>query len=94
MATASTRGASTANVDAATSSTEVFAANPGASARIVVNDSTAVLRLKFGAAAASDSFTVKLGAGDYYEFPKPVYDGVVHGIWEAVDGAARVTEVA
>ena len=59
--------------------------------RVVFNDSTAVLYLKFGATASSSSYTVQIAAGGYYEFPRPVYTGQVDGIWASANGNARLT---
>jgi hypothetical protein len=86
------QSATTANVSSSASSTTVFAANGAAKGRTVWNDSTAVLYLKFGATASTTSYTVQLAAGAYYEFPQPLYGGVVDGIWAAANGAARTTE--
>lgn len=60
-------------------------------ARVVWNDSTATLYLKFGATASTSSFTVKLAPGAYYEFPQPFYVGQVDGIWDSANGFARLT---
>lgn len=86
------QAASPLNVPSSTSSVTVFAASGAASGRTVVNDSTAVLYLKFGAAASATSYTVQLPAGSYYEFPQPLYAGRVDGVWAAENGAARTTE--
>lgn len=90
----SVRSATVTSVSAATSSTALFAAvEPNqADLRSIYNDSSAVLYVKFGTTASSTSFTVKLNAGDYFEFPRPLYTGVVHGIWASATGAARLTE--
>lgn len=90
-----TRAASTSSVTAATSSTVLFAARTDGAAhsRLVFNDSTATLYLKFGTAASTTSHTVQIPAGGYFEFPDPLYDGAVEGVWGAANGAARCTEV-
>jgi hypothetical protein len=59
---------------------------------VVVNDSTAVLYLKYGSGASATSYTVKLAAGDYWEMPLPAYTGIVTGIWASANGFAYVTE--
>ena len=87
------RGSNVTNVSASATSVTLFASNEGASARHVYNDSSAILRLKYGATASATSFTALLNPGDLYEFPRPIYDGVVDGIWSAAAGAARCTEV-
>lgn len=92
MSTISIQAATVANVASSASSTTVFAANGGARGRAVYNDSTAVLYLKFGATASATSYTVQMAPGDYFEFPVPVYGGVVDGIWAAANGAARTSE--
>jgi hypothetical protein len=90
-----TRAAALTNVTASITSVPLFAANPGgASTRGVYNDSSAVLYLKYGTTASATSYTVQVPAGYYFEFPRPIYDGVVEGIWVAANGAARCTEVA
>ena len=92
MSVTSIQAATLANVTSSATSVTVFAANGAARARAVYNDSTAVLYLKFGATASTTSHTVQLASGDYYEFPQPVYGGLVDGIWAAANGAARTTE--
>lgn len=82
-----------ANVASSATSVTIFAANAAARGRAVYNDSTAVLYLKFNSGAAStSSYTVQVAAGGYFEFPQPLYGGVVTGIWAAANGNARTTE--
>jgi len=85
--------ATLANVSGSATSVTLFASNANAKGRMVFNDSTAALYLKFGATASTSSFTVQIAAGGHYEFPGPLYTGVVDGIWAAANGAARTTEV-
>lgn len=88
-----TTTANVTSVDASTSSVLLLALNTNAKARKITNDSDKPLRIKFGTAASATSFTVMVGIGGYYEFPNPLYVGIVHGIWESgVVGAARITE--
>lgn len=82
-----------ANVSASASSVTLFASNPTAWIRIVKNDSSAVLYLKYGATASTTSYTTDVLPGERYEFPQPIYTGVVDGIWAAANGSARTTEV-
>jgi hypothetical protein len=84
--------ATLANVASSATNVTLFAANAAAKGRMVHNDSTAVLYVKFGATATSSSYTVKMAADSYYEFPEPVYTGIVDGIWASANGAARCTE--
>lgn len=92
MSVISDQSATLANVASSASSVVLFAAAGGAKGRTVWNDSTAVLYLKFGATASTTSYTVQLSAGAFYEFPQPLYGGLVHGIWASANGAARTTE--
>lgn len=86
--------ATLANVSGSATSVTLFASNAAARGRTIHNDSTATLYLKFGATASTTSYTVKLDSDAYYEFPSPLYTGVVDGIWSSATGAGRTTEVA
>jgi hypothetical protein len=84
--------ATLANVASANADTALFVAATGrVNERTVVNDSTANLYLKYGTGASATSYTVKLVAGAYYEFPQPVYGGAVNGFWDAANGNARLS---
>jgi hypothetical protein len=86
--------ATLANVAGATASTTLQAANTARFGLQIVNDSTAVLYVKFGAAAASTSYTVQLQAGESWVMPPAYrYTGIVTGIWDSATGNARVTEM-
>ncbi len=85
--------ATLANVAGSASSVTLLASNASRKLAIIVNDSTAVLYVKFGATASATSFTWKLAAGDTLEFPQPMYTGVVDGIWDSAAGFARTTEL-
>jgi len=80
------------SVVAAVANTLLLASNLTRSGVTVFNDSTATLYLKLGLAASPTSYTVKMLPGAYYEAPFG-YTGNVYGYWDAVNGAARVTEV-
>ena len=68
-----------------------FATRIGA---MIFNDSNQTLYLKFGLIASTSSYTVKIPAQGYYEFPNPVYTGQCDGIWDApVIGNAVITEM-
>jgi hypothetical protein len=88
------RAATLANVSASATSVAVFPASGGVGGRSVYNDSAVNLYLKYGDTASTTSYTVKIPGGGLYEFPRPAYDGLVHGIWDSATGAARTTEVA
>ena len=93
MARVSGGEATTANVASSTSAVTLIAANSNRRNLVIMNDSSAVLYIKYGAAASATSFTYKLAAGDTFEMPENTYDGIVTGIWASENGAARVTEI-
>jgi hypothetical protein len=58
----------------------------------IVNDSTAILYIKFGATASTTSFSYKIGPDGTFEMPTPIYTGAIDGIWSAdASGSARST---
>lgn len=86
--------ATLANISGATSSTTLQASNSARKGWSIHNDSSAILYVKFGSAASSTSYTVKLIADAYYELPTTsVYTGIITGIWTSATGSARVTEL-
>ena len=86
--------ATLSNVASSATSVTVLAANAARLGAVIFNDSTAVLRLKFGATASATSFTQKLNPGDTYTIDSlQLYKGVLDGIWESANGFARVTEL-
>lgn len=92
MTTQGITTATTANVASSATNVTVFTANGGARGRVVYNDSTAILYLKFGATASTTSYTVQVASQGTYAFPQPTYCGQVDGIWASANGAARTTE--
>ena len=81
------------SVASSASSVTIFASNANAIARRVRNDSTQNLYLEEGGAAATTASTIRVTPGWYYEFPSPLYTGIVTGIWAAANGNARLTEL-
>jgi hypothetical protein len=89
-----TANATLANVAGSASSVTILAANTARKGVVVMNDSTAILYLKFGTTASATSFTYKLAGGDTWESAMPItYTGLITGIWASATGAARVTEI-
>ncbi len=83
-----------ASVDAlATSTTSALLGNRAApNGRFIVNDSAAILYIRFGGSAASSTdYSVAIAAGGYYELPQPIYGGQITGILASGTGTARVT---
>lgn len=81
------------NITGSATSVTVVPANANRRRVMLTNDSNQDLYLKFGATASITSYTVKIPAKGYFEFPDPIYTGIVDGIWSAANGAARVTEL-
>ncbi len=72
----------------------ILAANANRRGAIIVNDSTSILYLKFGATASTTSYSVKLNAGETYKIDAQLlYTGLIHGIWSSANGNAYVTEL-
>lgn len=87
-----TRVRGVTSVTAATTSTELLPNVADRRGATVFNDSTATLFLLLGPGTASaTNFTHKLAGGGMYEVPFECQDRVA-GVWDAVNGAARVTE--
>lgn len=95
VAVRSVRSSTTVLSNVATSVTVVtlLAANATRLAVLIFNDSTAALRVKYGAGASATSCSVPIPAGSYWEMPVTCPD-IITGIWLAADasGAARITE--
>lgn len=83
------------SVTADDADTLILAANALRRGFTVHNESTATLYLALGSTAASlADYTAQVPPGAYYEPPAGVrFTGQVRGIWAAVNGAARVTEM-
>jgi hypothetical protein len=91
-----TRGGTAAvtAVAASGSSTTLLSAESDRLGASIFNDADQACFVKFGATASSTSFTVKIAVNGYFEFPQPVYTGVVDAIWEnSPSGNARITEL-
>lgn len=93
LTVAANKGAvsSVSSVASTTSDVLILAANSSRVEAVVQNNSTADLYLKYGTAASSSSFTIKLSPDDAVIVNS--YTGVIHGAWSAVNGDAVVTEV-
>jgi len=80
------------NVASSASTGTLLAASSRRKQVTLFNDSTEVLYLKYGATASTTSFSYFIAPGQTWEMPKPIYPGIIDGIWAAADGAARITE--
>lgn len=89
-----------ANVAGSASSVTLIALNTNRLGAVVVNDSTAILYIKFGSTASATSYTYMLagsvgGVASVWEMPSwsARYTGIITGIWASATGNARVTEL-
>ncbi len=41
---------------------------------------------------SAPNFDVKIASGTLYEFPKPIWNGEVWGVWDAAGGWAMINE--
>jgi hypothetical protein len=80
-------------VDASLTSVNLLVANDDRKMVTIYNNSTASLFIKYGTTASASSFSLKIGAGDYLEFPYPCYIGQIDGFWDALNGNAMITEI-
>ena len=90
----STIAVANAIVAASTSGSQsLMLANPKRSNLTIFNDSTANLYIDFGKPVTLTDFAVKITAGGYYELPVN-YTGPVTGLWDAINGSARVRDLS
>jgi hypothetical protein len=81
------------SVAGANADTSLLASNATRKGATVYNDSSVVLYLALGAAAASiTDYTVQVQSNGYYEVPSS-YTGEIRGIWASATGNARITEL-
>ena len=94
--------ATVTSVASSTSNVTLFAENVQDHGRIIFNDSTAVLYIKFGANCSASDYTVQIAAGASFVFPlgsngiytgqwDGIYSGQVDGLWASANGNARLT---
>lgn len=88
-----TRPVSCTPVRVATSTTTaaLAASNANRNAGVIVNESAAILYVKFGATATATDYTYAVPAGGTLELPQPVYCGLIHGILASGTGNAQVS---
>lgn len=86
--------ATVTQVASSASSVTLQAANAARKGLIIVNDSTSLLYVKFGAGASSTSYSLQLAAGQTYEAPTNIYTGLVAGIWVTANGNGYITETS
>ncbi len=84
----------TTNIPTATTSAAVLASNSSRKGTFVYNNCTANLYLKYGTAASTISFAVKIAGSELWEMPPPLFTGAIEGVWESAGSTrgAMVTE--
>lgn len=82
----------TSQVSSSATVVTILASNVNRLGATIYNDSKKVMYMKLGATATATDHTTQLTQGAYYEVPFN-YTGIITGLWTAVDGAARVTEL-
>jgi hypothetical protein len=90
------QGPSVATVTKTASSATVITLLPFNESRgglVLYNDSTQVCYIKFGTAATTDDWTMKMEADSVWIMPQPVYTGIITAIWAAANGSMRITEM-
>jgi hypothetical protein len=85
--------ATLSNVSSSVTSVSLLAANPARRGFVIYNDSTKTLRVAFGVAASATTFSVLIPAKATYSGDLDGFTGELFGIWEALNGSARITEL-
>ncbi len=91
MSATVSQSATVASVACSTTVATLLAASGSRKGATVYNNAAVDLYVKFGSAASSTDFTVKLGPGDYFEVPVPTYGGIITGTLASSTGNALVT---
>lgn len=58
----------------------------------IYNASTNPMFMKLGAGASTASYTLMMVGSGYYELPRPIYNGIITGIWQTANGSAYISE--
>lgn len=84
------------SVAASAVAVQLLPANPARRGAMFDNDSVNTLYLGLCPVASLSValYTVQINAGGYYELPRPIYTGVISGLWTAAAGAVRITELS
>lgn len=67
-------------------------ANTNRVALSIYNASINPLFMKLGASASTASYTLMMVGSSFYELPRPIYSGIITGIWQSANGSALVSE--
>lgn len=84
--------ASLTNISGTTGSVLVAATDGNRRMMLAVNDSTAVLYLRYGVTAGTQTYSIRIPSLGYWEMPLPIWQGEIDAIWDSVNvGAGRFT---
>ena len=81
------------SVTASVTSVTLLASNAARRRVIVFNDGAKTLFVAFAATASATAFTVAIAGQSTYQGVLDDYTGIITGIWTAVSGSARITEI-
>lgn len=84
--------ATVTRVAASATAVTLAAANSFRMGLFLYNDSSADAFVKYGAGATSTDYTIKMGAGSYWEMPSPINTLLISCAWASATGAMQVTE--
>lgn len=92
MSQIKTQTAVVAQVAASATVVTLFTAQAGGNKRIIFNDASTAMYVKFGAAASLTDWTYKIAIGAAWDVPTPLYSGLITAIWDTgPTGQARIT---
>jgi hypothetical protein len=84
---------SVTQVASSATSVQLLASTAGRKGAYFFNDSTQIAYIKLGTTSATNSYTVKMAAGSFYELPYPCYTGRIDCIWASANGVMAITEI-
>lgn len=85
------KNSSVSSVNSSISEVQLLASNDDRVEASVYNDSTEDLYVKLGSGASTSSYTVKLFPDETLVIDR--YTGVITGVWDAVNGSAKLTDI-
>ena len=85
--------ATISSVASSATSVTLLVANPARRRVVIVNESSKTLFVAFAATATTAAYTVSIAGNATYSGPLNDYTGIITGIWSAVNGNARITEI-
>lgn len=85
--------ATLSSVPSSATSVTLLAANANRRKFIIINAGSKILYVAYAATATTSAYTISIAANGVYESEVNDYTGVISGIWNAVNGAAKITEI-